>query len=107
MGKITRNSLLPIFLLAACGCQQNNQSSWKFGDGAQQFWNYITGNTPKKAVKEMEDAASPDARREGINQLVSWKFARKPPYTTRYEQIARADSDWLVRATAIRALNRA
>jgi hypothetical protein len=93
-------------LLLACGCQQTNQTMGKLGEGTQQFWDYLTGNTPAKAAKEMEDAASADERRKGINQLVTWTFARKPPYTTRYEQIAVQDKDWLVRATAIRALNR-
>jgi hypothetical protein len=88
--------------------QPKPTSAWgKLGDSTQQFWDYITGNTPIKAVREMENARVPDQRRIGINYLASRSFGQKAPYTTRYEQIARTDPDWLVRATAIRALNRA
>jgi hypothetical protein len=55
----------------------------------------------------MEDTYFPDERREGINDLVKRDFGKREPYTKRYEQIAQFDNDWLVRATAIRALNRA
>jgi HEAT repeat protein len=55
----------------------------------------------------MEDGASADARRRGINDLVRWDFALDGPYVKRYRQIATGDPDPLVRATAIRALNRA
>ena len=66
----------------------------------------FSGNTPAKFARRMEDSQSPDHRRRGINWLSARDFGRRPPYTTRYQQIAQADSDWLVRAVAIRALNR-
>ena len=49
----------------------------------------------------MEDQYFPDERREGINEMVSYDFGKREPYTTRYEQLAQNDEDWLVRATAI------
>jgi HEAT repeat protein len=62
--------------------------------------------TPADAVRLMEDRRSADARREGIADLSSrFAFARVPPYTSRYQQIARSDPDYTVRAMAIRALN--
>ncbi len=65
-----------------------------------------SGNTPAKAVRKMEDMNSADIRRQGIADLVTkWDFAKKPPYTTRYRQIAQNDPDFTVRAMAIRALN--
>src|SRR5439155_25837756 len=67
---------------------------------------YLSGNTAIVYFKKMEDRASADERRIGINWLVSRKFGQKAPYTSRYKQIAASDPDWLVRATAIRALNR-
>ena len=62
--------------------------------------------TPAEAVRLMEDRTSADARREGIADLSSrFDFARVPPYTSRYQQIAKTDPDYTVRAMAIRALN--
>jgi hypothetical protein len=67
---------------------------------------YASGHTPAKAVAHMEDKENADWRRLGIIDLVtSWDYARKPPYTTRYQQIAKKDPDYTVRAMAIRALN--
>lgn len=64
------------------------------------------GDTPVKAAHEMENPHFPDIRRRGIIDLATrYNFALKPPYSTRYEEIARTDPDPLVRATAIRALN--
>ena len=62
--------------------------------------------TAAQAVRLMEDRSSADARREGIADLSSqFDYARVPPYTTRYQQIARTDEDFTVKAMAIRALN--
>jgi hypothetical protein len=69
--------------------------------------NVITGNTAGRAARRMEDPYYPDERRDGINYLVHRNYGKKAPYTTRYEQIAVSDPDYLVRATAVRALNRA
>ena len=85
-----------LLLLVAPGCQQ-----------LSQFYNNLTGNTPGKYARLMEEPSSADDRREGINGLVAQPFGRQPPYTTRYRQIAANDPDALVRATAVRALNRA
>ncbi|MCC7349936.1 MAG: HEAT repeat domain-containing protein [Phycisphaerales bacterium] len=63
------------------------------------------GNTAARAVKRMEDPIFPDERREGILYLVDHEYGRKAPYTERYRQIAVSDSDYTVRAMAIRALN--
>jgi hypothetical protein len=67
---------------------------------------YFGGKTPGYYARQMEDNSSPDNRWRGMNQLVDNEFARHPPYTTRYHQIATADPDPLVRAVAVRALNR-
>ena len=61
---------------------------------------------PARAARMMENAGSADARRRGINDLVRWDFAQDGPYIRRYRQIAQDDPDPLVRATALRALNR-
>lgn len=53
------------------------------------------------------DSASADVRRKSINELVERPVGTRPPILQRYAEIARSDSDELVRATAIRALNRA
>ena len=78
--------------------------------GPRRLWNFLRGRpaiTPAVAAGEMEDKQFPDERRKGIATLVNWDFGKAAPYTTRYDEIARRDPDPLVRATAIRALNRA
>ncbi len=89
-------TLLPLVLLTCAGCQQ-----------FQQISDLISGDTPGRYARLMEDSTDGDRRRIGVNGLVERDFARKPPYTTRYQQIAEHDPDPLVRATAVRALNRA
>lgn len=84
------------------GCQQME----KAGDFAKRLGDFMTGNTPIAAAKTMEDQYFPDERRTGIVKLSNDPGGRTPLYTERYRQIAQFDSDWLVRATAIRALNR-
>src|SRR5437879_4362718 len=96
--------LMPL-ILCAFGCQQTGSGFGKMRDSTQQFIDYFTGHTPLVAAKKMMNQQSADERRIGINDLVARKFAQKPPYTNEYEHIAKTDSDWLVRATAIRALN--
>jgi HEAT repeat protein len=90
--------ILPLPLLCT-GCQS-------LSDFDQRISNAVTGHTPRAAAVQMEDPYFPDERRIGINRLSALSFGRQPPYTTRYEQIAQSDPDWLVRSTAIRALNR-
>jgi hypothetical protein len=65
------------------------------------------GNTPGRAAHEMNDSnADPDTHRQGIVNLVTkWNFTHRPPYTTRFKQIAQSDPNDTVRAMAIRALN--
>lgn len=62
--------------------------------------------SPAEATRLMEDPSSADNRREGIADLsANFDFARVPPYTKRYQSIAKSDPDYTVRAMAIRALN--
>ncbi|MGN6725020.1 MAG: HEAT repeat domain-containing protein [Tepidisphaeraceae bacterium] len=77
-----------------------------FIDYPMRLYDYLNGHTASTAVAQMEDANQPDHRREGIEDLVDRAFGKAPPYTTRYQQIAEFDDNALVRATAIRALNR-
>jgi hypothetical protein len=65
----------------------------------------LEGETPSRAARMMLDTSSADNRRRGIYKLVEYPFARKPPYTTRYEQMAKDDPDPTVRAAAMRACN--
>lgn len=84
------------------GCQGMDRTV-EFG---RRIGDFFTGNTPINAAKKMEDQYFPDERRQGIAKLAARDFGRREPYIKRYQQIAEFDSDWLVRATAIRALNR-
>jgi hypothetical protein len=49
----------------------------------------------------------PDERREAVLFFADHEYGLKPPYTPLYRQMARNDADPLVRATAVRSLNRA
>jgi hypothetical protein len=89
-------------LLACCSCARLEPLT----DFGRNLTDYVTGNTPIKGVTQMEDRYFPDERRVGINRLADRSFGRREPYTDRYMQVAQYDSDYLVRATAIRALNR-
>jgi len=54
----------------------------------------------------LQDKNSPDIRRAGLNRLVEFPYAHRPPYTRVYEGMAGLDEDPTVRATALRACNR-
>jgi hypothetical protein len=71
-----------------------------------QLIEYASGDNASRAVRLMQSERSADARRRGINALLRWDFAQQDPYVRRYRQIARDDPDPIVRATALRALNR-
>jgi len=76
------------------------------GDFGGRLAEHFSGKTPVNAAQKMEDQYFPDARRQGTNMLAARDFGRHEPHSKRYQQIAQFDNDWLVRATAIRALNR-
>jgi hypothetical protein len=70
----------------------------------------VTG-APQRYAQMMETKGSPDQRREGMMGLVDRPWGERPPYTTRYAQIAEerdgaVPADYLLRASAIRSLNR-
>ena len=94
-----------LLLLLACGtgCQQ---IEW-VGGRLKPASDILSGNNAGRYARLMESESSADQRRKGISRLAEYDFARKPPYTTRYRQIAKNDEDYVVRAAAVRALNRA
>ncbi len=75
--------------------------SWTIDDA----WDKTFGTSPVVYARMMESRGADD-RRQGINGLASTDRGERPPYTVRYTQIGRLDTDYLVRATAIRSLNR-
>jgi hypothetical protein len=75
------------------------------GSVTMRIYRFAQRQTPLKSAAAMQDAQSPDNRREGIMELVQNRFARKDPYTKRYSQIGENDPEFVVRAAAIRALN--
>jgi hypothetical protein len=92
---------------SALGMGLNRGLGYLFLELPRQMIAFSTGDRPARAVRLMEDGKSPDARRQGINDLARWDFAQNGPYARRYRQIAKSDPDPLVRSVAIRALNRA
>src|SRR5437588_728587 len=109
----TRNRMsrsIPILiavLIFAGGCESLDTTGKQITGFFGRLGDTARGRTPRNAAVKMEDQYFPDERREGINELVKRDFGKREPYTKRYDQIAKFDDDWLVRATAIRALNRA
>ena len=102
-------TIAALLLMLNIGCHAQDDSSSRFGkvgEFTQRVMDNLSGDTAVKSAQRMESQYYPDERRDGINQLVSRPYGKRPPYTTRYEQIAQYDGDYLVRATAIRALNR-
>ncbi len=91
------------FVLSLSGCAQVERGATL----TRRTFEIFTGDTALKAALAMENERLPDERRKGINKLVERDYGRRDPYTKRYAQIASNDPDFLVRATAIRALNRA
>jgi HEAT repeats len=93
--------MILMFLVSGAGCAQLDRAN----EQTKQFFDRLSGR-PRRAAVRTTDRYFPDERREGINQLVERDYGKRPPYTDQYANIARDDSDFLVRATAIRALNR-
>ncbi len=91
------------FFFLSTGCAQIERA----GTLTRLTFEGFIGDTALRAARMMENERFPDQRRKGINKLVERGYGQRDPYTKRYAQIARADEDYLVRATAIRALNRA
>ncbi len=81
--------------------------TWVLFDLPQQVIAFSRGDNPARAVRGLRDDKSPDARRNGIADLIRWDFAQEGAYLRQYQQTARNDPDPLVRAKAIRALSRA
>lgn len=92
--------------LVGTGCAQIDEATSKFTETGRQIVDALTARPRKSAIKTT-DQYFPDERREGINELVDRGFGRAAPYTDQYASMAKNDPDFLVRATAVRALNRA
>lgn len=93
----------PESLLAYGGTKAAYQGA---GNGITWLWDTAWGNTASRAVRRMHNMQDPDMRREGIYFFADHGYGRQDPYLKRYEQIATTDSDYTVRAIAIRAMNR-
>lgn len=111
MSKLTRPlpSLLAVavILSTGAGCGTTAKLKDDFGDFAGKVWDVATNNTASVQAQKMEDPYFPDERRQGIAKLSNREYGRGAPYTDRYQQVAQTDKDPLVRAAAVRALNRA
>jgi hypothetical protein len=71
------------------------------------LYQLATGETPLVAAERIEDRYFPDERRMGVAYLSDFSWGRGEPYTDRYRQLVVLDNDRLVKASALRALNRA
>jgi len=87
-------------LLLCGGCEV-------FDPISRVFTHSVHHVSPEKALDQTQDREFPDERRQGIETLVDITGGKREPYTGLYMRMARDDSDYLVRATAVRALNRA
>ena len=60
----------------------------------------------KAAARDLDSPVA-DLRRKAIEQVVARTYGRREPYLEVYRTTAQFDADGLVRATAVRAINRA
>lgn len=100
---MTRRLLILTSVVFLTGCQTMRE----MGGFPEKVADLVSGETPRKSRDKMENGQLPDERRQGINELADRRFGKDPLYTLRYSQIAENDPDYSVKATAIRALNRA
>jgi hypothetical protein len=77
-----------------------------FVDLPRLGYEQLTGKTVLDAANKLTDPA-PGERRLAISKLVARDVGKGLPYTDVYKSMGQIDADPLVRATAIRALNRA
>lgn len=75
-------------------------------DAVEWTWNVSTGHTASRYARELAHR-NPDIRRRAVYVFSDQEYGRKPPYTSHYANMAKADRDASVRAAGIRALNRA
>ena len=68
---------------------------------------WLSGDRPSQAVRLLEDPSSADNRRIGMNKMVDFGFLHHDTFERRCRQIAEYDTDFTVRATALRTANRA
>ncbi|MDB5332515.1 MAG: putative lyase [Phycisphaerales bacterium] len=68
---------------------------------------WLNGDRPGAAARLMEDPASPDNRRTGMNKLADTDFIQVASFRKRCREVAQYDKDASVRATALRTSNRA
>lgn len=87
-----------------------------FGDDFSRVFHRFSGDNASKAVRMLEDPTSADNRRIGMNDLVEFGFLKHETpiekrtaetFEKRCRQIAQFDTDFTVRAIAIRTENRA
>lgn len=77
-----------------------------FWDQVMRVYYWITGDTPFDAAKNLVDPGFPDKRRQAIMFFSKHGYGRREPYTKYYAEMARTDDHHIVRAMAIRAMNR-
>jgi len=89
------------FFLLAPGCAQIERTATL----TRRTFEIFTGDMALKNARALYNERLADERRKAINKLVEHEYGRRDPYTKRYLELAASDPDFLVRATAIRALN--
>ncbi len=72
--------------------------------GCEDYHSYFNRKGYPEAVKMSEDPIFPDERRIGISAMARADEGKLAPATQAYAK-ATNDTDWLVRSTAVRALN--
>lgn len=74
--------------------------------GPQRIYEWLTLDRFKEAARNLKNSDA-DIRRVAINRVSARRYGQVPPYTDVYRTTAQFDSDGLVRATAVRAINHA
>jgi hypothetical protein len=75
-------------------------------DTILRMYYWISGDSPFNAAKALIDPREPDKRRKAVIYLSKREWGREKPYIDYYVDMAKSDPEYLVRAIALRALNR-
>jgi hypothetical protein len=78
-----------------------------FTGGIGDLIDFVKGDRAINYAKQLLDPTNADNRREAIVYLAGQEYGRRDPYNNFFEEMTRTDNDYLVRAMAVRALNRA
>ena len=99
--KITRYILPIVIIVSLTGCNSQQSIEEKYKAVMMRLY----GPSPKQLVKDMFESPDADVRRNAIERLSQYDWARRGAYVKAYAMLTE-DPDPTVRSAAVRALGR-